>query len=507
MRLSASRALFIYLVTPLPLIVGMLLISGAWPGVVTSPTVISALSVLASVLLFCSVLRNRGTESRMEGWRSLGVLATAGSIVLYVIGSYYGSPLAQWVALLGMYDAILLYMGGTELVGYVLLPTVALVPLAISGSGLLEDLFAIAFAGASVGSATTLFRRRHRGSEGPCPECGGYTAGLKAHCLYCGKSLGRLMVSVDGRKIAKVGVLTALLLIASATPIQVLWVQGGNPHSSTLRLSGLTIGPPIASSSGWNVTRSDVKVNGSLSVASFELTKGGQTVAVTIASSPSKEAALGVATGVYPDTRRNGTIALGGSPSVLLLFGTTGNNLTALSWDTMVDSFNGTSVQPLTVAYVAGENLTRTKLNDSGLYSVATASLLDFQGIQQWNWFLSVVGSNWYNNTTYIGIVGAVFFITLPFETARRKDEVSARHLENTLGLTHQELGVLAIISTNRAPKTGKQLLDSMPNDFDRLDWPSLQGVLLKLEGLGLVREVIGRGQSGSMLFWESRIK
>jgi hypothetical protein len=315
------------------------------------------------------------------------------------------------------------------------------------------------------------------------------------------------MVSLDGRRIARVGLLTALLLVASATPIQVLVMQGGNPHPSTLRLSGLTIGPPIAASSGWNVTNSEVKVNGSLSVASFELSKGSQTVAVTIASSPSKEAALGAASGVYPDTRRNGTISLGGSNSVLLLFGTTGNNLTALDWDSTLDSYNGTSIQPLTVSYVAGQNLTRTKLNDSGLYSVTTSSLLYFQGIQQWNWFVSVVGSNWYNNTPYIGIVGAVFLITLPFETARRKDAHTVRLLENTLGLTHQELEVLAIASAIKFPKTGKQLLDSMPTGSDYPDWPSLQETLLKLEGLGLVRRLIGRSQGESVLLWESGIR
>ena len=504
MKVAANRALVIYLVTPLVPVLGILVISGAWSVLIASPEIVSALCVLASALLFCSALRNRGTEFRGEGWSSLGVLAMLGSVVLYVLGSYYGALFAQWAALLALYDAILLYMGGTDLVSLAFLPTIALVPFALPSSGLLEDAFAVVLAGASAVSAVGLFRS-HAGGRGPCPECDRYAARPQAYCPCCGRRLGTLMIPLNGRKIAKVGVLTVLLLVASASPIQVLVMQGGNPYLSTLRLSGLSIGPPITASSGWNVTSSDVKVNGSLSVASFELSKGGQTVAVTIATSSSKEAALRVTQGVYPNTRRNGTVSLGSSISAFLLFGTIGDNLTAINWNSNVDSYNGTSIQPLTVSYVAGENLTRAKINGSGLYSVATTSLLDLQGIQQWNWFPSVVGSNWYQNTTYIGMAGAVFLIALPFETARRTDADRARLLENTLGLSRQELEVLAIVSA-KSPKTGEEILRSVPTESGYLYWPSLEAVLLKLEGLGLLHESIGRVRGESTLLWGSRI-
>ena len=506
MKTSAGRAIAIYLVTPLPLVGGILLISDAWSASIASPLVISTLGVVASILLFCSILKNRGSEFRVEGWGSLGALSMAGSVVLFVLGSYYGSAPIHWVSLLALYDSVILYLGGVGLLGLVLPSTLALVPLALPSSGLVEGVLAVALSGATVESAYGLLRRNPRESVGPCSECDGYAARLQAHCLYCGRSLSRLMTPLEGRRIAKVGVLTVFLLAATASPIQVLWMQGGNPHSSTLQLSGLTIGPPIAASSGWIVAKSESTVNGSLSVASYDLTNGSQSVAVTIATSPSKEAALVATSGVFPGARRNGTISLGGS-SAEILREVKVSNFTELSWNAGVDSFNGTSIQPLTISYVAGENLTETSLNDSGLYSVTSNSLLSVQGVEQWNWVVSIVGSNWYKNTTYIGIVGAAFLITLPFETARRRDMQRVRSLENTLGLSHRELDVLATMSAHRAPKTGKQLLDSMQTSSGYLDWPSLEGTLLKLERLGLVREVIGMSRGSAVLRWESRVR
>lgn len=494
------------MISPLPLVVALGLSALTATAGFSGFTIIVLASLGTSVLLLVAILRRSGTEFEMEGSSSLGTLAIASALGLYLLGSYFSSFPIQWVSLLFMYNSVLLYLGGTRLVRLTFPPCLALVPLALPEYSILSLTAGAVLGGAAIWSLAVVVRTHPSVAQSECTYCRSYAEKHEAFCAHCGRKVGKFHVPIGGRKILKIVLIFWVLILVSFIPVNVLVNEGGVDHYSTYRIGGLQGSVPIGTADGWNTTSSSHTVKGTLTTDTYNLTNGAEKVTVVLALSPSEQVSKKAVFVPYPNLKQNRTVLVGASESATEYVSKSNSSVIGLFWSTELAYFTGTNVAMYTVSYLATQNHTGSLTNTTGIAAVAGLTLTQLQHVQQWAWLTTFVVGNWEAYSPYIASVGAVLLIFLPFEGARRIDLSKVKEFENTLGLSVEESKILAFLESKKIPVTGVDLVEAVGKSAGLSDWPSIQPRLVKLEGLGLARKKVVHEQGYTRCLWESSV-
>jgi hypothetical protein len=496
------------LLSPIPLAAGMAILSGTLSSLANGSILVIGFGVASSVLLLVTGLRSNATEVEAQGRSPEGALSIGGGTVLYLLGSYYGQAIAHWAAILILYNGLVLYLGGRYLLKVVLPPSLALFTLALPQSVPLEAATILFLTMGDVVSAATLLGEKSNSPPLACVRQEHHTNGAGAYCVYCGNKVGKTTINLGGRRLAKVAVLSAVLLISSAVPVQVITSQNGAIYSSNYALSGLVSKSPLATTDGWALASSQTTVQGNLGFSRSVLTDGGHDVVVVTTISPSGPTALGALSNAFPTTSPGGTVSFfGNSTSSQLLLESTNSTFRGLKWTSNIYVFNGASLQRETIAYLAVEALSSTTVSGTGLYKVTSSTLTELQATQGWNPLVSRAVNAWQIVGSYLSMAGAIFLVALPFEAARRRDLETARSIENVLGLSVEEQAVLALMSASSKPMTGREIMELVREQSGYSHRYPFENLLLKLERLGLVRGVVHKGRRESFMLWKCEVR
>lgn len=507
MQIKYGISLSIQILAPLPLPVGLFFFSGILGSLLGPSILLKVLSVATSCLLFAAGIRNRPSEPDQASGGSIAALGMVGSLGLFLFGSLAGSTIVHWVALLALYDSMVLYLGGVGPLRIVLPASIALMALGFPDVTALDILAIVALTGANVYSVVSLLTKENTASAVAQLESNHSVHGSGTHCLLCGVKLSEAKPDTGAGRIAKIGAVSVLLLVVSAVPVQIVSARGGTPYLSNYSISGPASTYPLAYTHGWNITKMQSTVQGGLSFSRLVLSQGGRIVVVVTASSPSDLGALRATSNAYPNAVQSGTVSFGGSIPVKLFTESTNGSFRGMGWASTIEIFNGTIVQPVTISYLAIESLSSSAINGTGLYSATAASLGNFGAAQRWELFTSKGVVAWQAFGSYIAMAGAIFLIALPFESARRQDIRRVRSYENLLGLSEEGLTLLALLSSSRTPKTGYELMKDFGEEAGITDKKSFAELLVRMEELGLVGRVTKRGARGSILLWKSNVR
>ena len=501
MRLQSVTVTTVVMLAPAP--VALLLVGESFQGLAgldnSAPLMVA--SALLSAVLFALAYLTLSPWLTVGRNTKFGASATAGAMALYLFGSFEGSSMMHWLAIVLIYPSLVLLLGGRAFALSVL-PSALVLGLVPFVAPEAPVGLAIAYSAGILSAGSLLFHRaRNRDIPEDCERCASYRDEGRSFCLFCGKCLSWISVGLRGRRLVALAAFTIILALAFQISLSAVAFGPSGLQRIDYGLAGAQSTRATVLPMGWKVVSQEQYQSALGQGYFYSLSDPTSTsVNVRIGISNKQGPALSVALQGH-----NGTLIgsvetpLGELPMYNLSEGT--KLLNGLLYSDTVNIESNNVFTSKSVAYVidgapgvispndtSRADSVLTTLSNSTNYSVSSA------------FFTQVVASPLLSYPIAAGVTASVYGMGLVAASVMSVSVDSASRLENSMGLTEEEF---ALFSSLPRSGSGREVLEKINGSGFTLSWPQLQNFLARLESMKLMGMRLQGGNPA--MIWSKR--